>query len=107
MSRGFGINRPGSPEEAVAKVQEWARSQEAIIAAGKCPKCGATLLRRVDSRQAGVSQAEGIWVNYRCEKRCGWLLDSLERSEAPSRATADADISTTRNGPDGWPVRDR
>ncbi len=44
-----------------------------------CPNCEGALTKRLDPRQAGESQAPGLWYNYRCTKPgCGFAVDQRE-----------------------------
>lgn len=43
----------------------------------ECPKCGARVVRKLDDRQAGVSQIAGKWFSYRCVS-CPYWIDRKE-----------------------------
>ena len=54
------------------------RAEDAKIDAGVCPRCGGTLTRTLDPRQAGSTEVAGKWFNYRCVAKCGWMADRCE-----------------------------
>jgi len=43
-----------------------------------CPDCGSALTKQLDPQQAGDSDAQGLWYNYRCTSRCGFFMDQRE-----------------------------
>jgi hypothetical protein len=55
-----------------------ARALDEKLARRECPSCGAPLTVTRDPRQDGYSEFAGVWFNYRCTARCGWLADSKE-----------------------------
>lgn len=58
-------------------LQEIEKNEEALRKL-VCPDCGSPLTKQLDPRQAGVSEAPGLWYNYRCTSQCGFLVDQKE-----------------------------
>jgi len=70
----------GETEESIAKIEaDWTR-ETACLDRCECPKCGATITRKIDVRQAGATCAVPepyVWVNYHCDG-CKYHVDRAE-----------------------------
>ena len=67
-----------SHEEATAAVEEQDRIRRCLDEC-ICPSCGEPMQKKIDDRQAGMSEVPGTWVNYRCEK--GGFQHAVDRKE--------------------------
>lgn len=68
----------GAPEDQVNGVIEDMKAEDAKIDACICPRCGFSLTRSLDPRQAGPTEVAGKWFKYRCTAKCGWFADRCE-----------------------------
>jgi hypothetical protein len=69
------------PKEADALVAY----QERLAACAdrlECSECGGVLTKKVDPRQAGPSEIQGVWHNFRCTA-CGHFFDRCEPETPP------------------------
>lgn len=62
--------------DVLTGIREQVRIDEAL-AKRQCPRCGSTVEKRLDGRQAGPSMVQGLWYNYRCGG-CHYATDQIE-----------------------------
>lgn len=70
----------GCTEEEADRLVAEAKRQAACADRLECHVCAGRLTKKIDERQAGLSDVSGVWFNYRCTK-CGAFFDRKEAME--------------------------
>lgn len=75
------LREHGAGEDEIARIVAESDRVSRPLDAMQCPNCGAPSTRAVDPRQTHTFGRRGMWVNYRCTRGCGFLVDRVEDVE--------------------------